>query len=370
MVSKNDGAVGVLRRAPADLWLAATAGVVLLWAFWPTLWEMAGQWEAVSRYSHGFFVPLFAIVYLAQWRRDKFPSGPLQPAWWGLAVVAGGLALRFAGIYIYNEWLAGVALLPCLAGLCMLIGGGPLLRWAWPAIAFLIFMVPLPYRVEVGLAGPLRRVATVGSAYTLQTLGFMSFSEGNVVRMGPTLADCLDVAEACSGLSMLLVFFAISTAVIMIIDARWYEKALIFVSAVPIALLANIVRLTATGMVLKAWGPEWSNYFHNSFWAALMMIALALGLLWIELRALAWIFLPRGAEVTPVVPLATPSKAAETKPSESKAPEPKAAPQPASTAVKKEAAPAVGDKRKVLPGLGLSVGPRPETKPSTPKGAK
>jgi exosortase len=368
MTPNKDGLVSSARKPPREWWLPAAAGLVLLWVFWPTVWEMAGQWEAVSRYSHGFFVPLFAIVYLAVWRRDQFPTGALRPAWWGLALVGGGLVLRFAGIYLYNEWLAGVALLPCLAGLCVLIGGGPLLRWAWPAVAFLIFMVPLPYRVEVALAGPLRRIATVGSAYLLQTLGFMSFSEGNVVRMGPTMAECLDVAEACSGLSMLLVFFAISTAVILIIDARWYEKLLIFISAVPIAVFANIVRLTLTGIVLKISGPEWSNYFHDSFWAALLMIALALGLLWIELRALAWIFVPPVAQRAPVAPRAAPLKAAEPKPAEASAGQPAGAPPVAPAAAKKQSAPAA-DKRKVLPGLGLSVASRPETKPSTPKGA-
>jgi exosortase len=363
MLAKPDGTASAIRRSPSDLWVPIAAGLVLLWVFLPTLLEVLQHCASVSRYSHGFLVPLFVVYYLGVFKRDSFPSRALQTEWWGLGLVAGGLLLRFAGIYLYNEWLAGVALLPCLAGLCVLLGGRALLQWAWPGVAFLIFMVPLPYRVEVALAGPLRRIATIGSTYALQTLGFMSFSEGNYVRMGPTMAESLDIAEACSGLSMLLVFFAIATAVIMLIQARWYEKVLIFVSAVPIAVLANIVRLTATGIVLKASGPEWSNYFHDSIWAALLMIALALGLLWIELRALAWIFVPRVAEDATVAPLAAPAK-----PAEPAAPSP--VPSAPSTNIKKAPAAAAAETRKILPGLGLAVGSRPDNKKSTPKGAQ
>src|SRR5207253_599308 len=94
------------------------------------------------------------------------------------------------------------------------VGGWRALHWARPSLAFLLFMIPLPYRVEVALAQPLQRVATVSSTYVLQTLGFMSFSEGNVIRLGETR---IGVVEACSGLSMLLIFFALATAVCLVV---------------------------------------------------------------------------------------------------------------------------------------------------------
>src|SRR5262245_47162726 len=138
------------------------------WVYWPTLTELAGRWGSESQYSHGYLVPLFALYLL--WARRGLLSGhgPLRPTWWGLVLVLGSLGLRFAGTYLYFAWLAAVSLLPCLAGLALLTGGRPALRWCWPAVAFLVFMIPLPHRLEVALAHPLQRLATLVSTYALE----------------------------------------------------------------------------------------------------------------------------------------------------------------------------------------------------------
>jgi hypothetical protein len=74
-------------------------------------------------------------------------------------------------------------------------------------------MIPLPFRVEGPLAYPLQRVATLVSTYVLQTLGFVAFAEGNVIPLG---AVQIGVVESCSGLSMLVTFFALSTGVVLV----------------------------------------------------------------------------------------------------------------------------------------------------------
>jgi exosortase len=160
--------------------------------------------------------------------------------------------------------------------------------------------VPLPYTLEVALAHPLQRVATLASTYALQTLGFVAFSEGNVIRLGQVR---IGVVEACSGLSMLVIFFALATAVSLLIDRSWPEKIFLVLSAVPIALLCNITRITVTGILHKTVGSELADYvFHDL--AGWLMMPLALGLLWVELRLLVWV-LPAvpPEEDTPVLAL-------------------------------------------------------------------
>ena len=66
-------------------------------------------------------------------------------------------------------------------------------------------MLPLPYSVEHAVAGPLQRVATVCSTYVMQTIGLPAVSEGNVIILP---SGRIEVERACSGLSMLLIFFA------------------------------------------------------------------------------------------------------------------------------------------------------------------
>jgi exosortase len=297
--------LGLSRREWLTL-LAVSAG--LLWTFWPTLAGFAGRWRNDTEYSHGYFVPLFSL-YLLWARREALAAKALRPSWLGLLLVLAGLGVHFAGVYLFLEWLPGVALLICLAGLVLLGGGWPALRWAWPAIGFLIFMVPLPYRAEVALAHPLQRVATASSTYALQTFGITAFAEGNVIRMGQVR---IGVVEACSGLSMLLIFFALSTAAILIIRRPWWEKVVIFGSAVPIAITANVVRITITGVLHKTVGSHLANLvFHDL--AGWLMMPLALGLLWLELRLLNWVFVPKvsGRDARPLaIPRRAPARSA------------------------------------------------------------
>jgi exosortase len=257
---------------------------VVVFVFWPTLAEMADRWANDSRYSHGYFVPLFA-AYLLWSRRRMLDGADPKPSWWGLPVLAVGLLVRAAGTALYLDFLSAVALLPTLTGVVLLAGGRTALKWSWPAIAFLAFMVPLPFRVEVALAYPLQRIATLASTYALETLGFFVVAEGNTIRMGDVR---LGVVEACNGLSMLVVFFALSTAMAIVVRRPWYDKLVLVASAIPIALAANIIRITVTGVLHKTAGSEIADLvFHDL--AGWLMMPLALSMLWVEMKILAWV---------------------------------------------------------------------------------
>lgn len=289
-----------IRAWPREAWLVVGLGATILWAFWPTLADLADRWTKDAEYSHGYMVPLFSIYLL--WARRTFIQGKrLQPSWWGLAILACGLALRFFGTYSFFDWLAAAALVPCLAGLFVLLFGWNGLRWSWPALAFLLFMIPLPYRFEVALAQPLQGVATAASTYALQTLGFSAIAEGNVIRMGDVR---IGVVEACSGLSMLLIFFALSTAVVLVVQKPWPEKLIIMLSALPVAIVANVVRITVTGILHKTAGPRLADLvFHDL--AGWLMMPLALVILWGILKTLNWVIVPKvrsraGSEKTPL----------------------------------------------------------------------
>jgi exosortase len=239
---------------------------------------MGEKWSTDPQYSHGFLVPMFAAVLL--WMRGgKLQGKALRPARWGLLLVLGGLAVHLAGAYVYFDWLDMISLLPVLAGLCLCYGGGPVLRWAAPSIAFLVFMLPLPFRVEVSLSHPLQRLATLGSTYVLQTLGFGAVSEGNIIIMDDAR---IGVVEACNGLGMLVTFFALATAVALVLKRPLLDRVLVVLSAVPIALAANVIRITVTGILHAKVGGEVADLvFHDL--AGWLMMPLALGMVWLEL---------------------------------------------------------------------------------------
>jgi exosortase len=284
-------------KLPFEVLIAVCAGAALVWVYWPGLSDMASRWSSQSQYSHGYLVPLFA-AYLLWMRRGMLYPKASRGSFWGLAFLVVGLGLRYLGDVIYFDWLTGVSLLPCLAGVFLLGGGWQALGWAWPAIGFLVFMIPLPYALETGLAVPLRRVATAGSTYVLQLLGFTAYATGNIIRLGDV---SINVVDACNGLSMLLIFFGLSTAVVILSKCSIAEKALILLSTIPIALASNIVRIVVTGVLCSTVGVDVGLHFHDSVWAALLSMLVGLGLLWIELRLFSWILVaPLNDKTAPI----------------------------------------------------------------------
>ena len=262
-------------------------GAVTLWFFWPALQDMYDRWSKDARYSHGYLVPVFSL-FLLWYRRSMISGVALKTNIWGLVPILLGAALKLAGGGYGVVWLDGISLLPCLAGVVMLCGGVPALRWSWPAIAFLFFMVPLPYRAEIGVGAPLQWIATRTSTYALQTFGLPALAEGNVIAIGEAR---INVVEACNGLGMLMMFLAYAAAAALIIDRPPLDRILIVLGAVPIAIFANISRITVTGLLhVTAGGPIADKVYHDL--AGWLMMPLALATLWLELQILSLLFVP------------------------------------------------------------------------------
>src|SRR5205814_9373752 len=117
--------------------------------------------------------------------------------------------------------------------------------WSSPAVSFPAFMGPWPHSASVAMSAPMQSFATTVSTFALQVIGRPAIAEGNVILLNDIE---LGIVEACSGLRMLVVFFALSTAVAMLIRKPLWEKLVIAGSAVPIALASNVLRITITGL--------------------------------------------------------------------------------------------------------------------------
>lgn len=270
----------------------------LLWAYGATFAELYSVWNNNPQYSHGFLVPVFA-GFLLWLRRDKLDVDALRPSLWGVVVLGAALGLRLVGAWRYYVSLDAISLVPCVAGLVLLIGGMAAWRWAWPAVLFLAFMIPLPYFAAVAMSGQLQTLATITSTFIMQTLGMPALAEGNVILLND---NQIGIVEACSGLRMLVVFFALSTAVVLVVQRHWIDRAIILFSAIPIALISNIVRVTATGVMYEAGYSEMASHFFHDV-AGWFMMPFALGMLWVELKVLDKLFIdtPSTAPARPAV---------------------------------------------------------------------
>lgn len=279
---------------PRVLPALALALLILLALSWPyasTFAYFMRRWSIDAAYSHGYLVPIFSLVIL-WYCRPKETEAFEGSSWWALVALAITVALYVGGTFYYFTWFVQISLLPAFAAVSLALGGWQALRWMWPAILYLMFMIPLPARLDHLLAAPLQRCATLASTNALQTLGFFAHPEGNVILMSQ---GEVGVVEACSGLRMLMVFFAASTAVVIIQRRSPIQTGLILLSAVPIALFCNVLRITCTGALQETVESQAINHaFHDL--AGWLMIPLSLLLLAIELWFLSHLFLPKKVE--------------------------------------------------------------------------
>jgi exosortase len=269
-------------------YLAAAAAllVLLIWAYWPTLCEIADRWVNDPKYSHGYFVPVFALFLLWK-RRDTLADAHPVPNPWGLVILIAGLGLHLAGARYFVELLCGGSLLLTLTGLVLGLGGWKALNWAWPSIAFLGFMLPLPYFIEIAVSHPLQRLGTEASAYVLQLIGVPAVPQGTTILLERTH---LGVVDACSGLGMLVTFIALATAVAILLKERpWIDRVVLVLSAVPIAVIANIARITVTGLLYHTLEDQkWGDFSHDL--AGWFLMTFALVLFWLEAMLMKCLF--------------------------------------------------------------------------------
>jgi exosortase len=263
---------------------------VMLIAYWNTIQTLMNAWTS-AQYSHGFLVPLFAAVLIAM-RREPFQEVSASARWGGLAIIGLSLLLRLFAAYYHIVTFDLISIIPLMVGIFVIAGGWPSMRWAAGPLAFLLFMIPLPTRAERQLFIPLQSVATKASTYTLQTIGIPdTFNEGNSILIGDGIH--LNVEEQCSGLRMGTIFLAMAVALTMITDGSWWEKSIIVLSAIPIAVGVNVVRIVITAILYMMLGPESEfarHFFHDL--AGWFMMPLALGFLYAEMQLLSHIFIP------------------------------------------------------------------------------
>ena len=269
--------------------LVGTLSIVLPFAlaYGFVLASLVRQWADDPNYTHGFFV-LPMSAWLAYRRRAGFFSAPRAPAAAGLILVACGALVYLAGVAAAELFTTRVSLVLVVAGLVWALEGRARARAMAFPVVFLLCMVPVPYLLYYQATFPLQIESSRLAAALLGWAGMPVVREGNILNLE---GYSLEVVTACSGLRSIMALGTIALFLTDFMTRSLASKAILVAAAVPIAVLANVMRLATTAAIASLAGPEAAESFLHElsgvvvFIAGLIaLIAMGKGLEWIERR--------------------------------------------------------------------------------------
>lgn len=270
--------LALLRSAWAEpehlaTFVGAGAGAGLLAAlFWQNLVHFVQVWSTDENYSHGFLVP-FLSLYFANEAARRGPVAVRAGTWLGSTLIAVGLLIKLATVVIPFPAASDYGFLMALAGICATLAGADVLKRYWFAFFFLVFMIPLPDAFYSMIANPLQLMVSRMASAMLNVLNIPALCEGNLITLPGD--NQLFVAEACSGMRQLTGFLALTAAWAYLSARPAWHRCLLIASSIPIAMTANIVRVTLTGVVSHAFDPKYaSGAFHTVEGLAMMGLGL------------------------------------------------------------------------------------------------
>lgn len=252
--------------------------------FWNNIADVVHQWLTDPSWSHGFLIPLFSL-YLVNQRKDDILSIKPSPSYLGVFALLVIIAVYIFNIvqirYAYGEPLLVIA---SLAAILFAVCGWRIMYHLWLPVAYLIFAIPIPTRLYRELTTPLRMIASQVTTAILNAIPSIEASVRGVVidvtHNGQPLDSALNVADACSGMRLMMAFLALGVAMAYIYKRPLWQKVTLIISIIPIAILCNIVRVTLTAFIYiylddrYAQGP-----FHSAL--GMLMLPIALFFYWL-----------------------------------------------------------------------------------------
>src|SRR5450432_117294 len=254
-------------------------GVLLIGCFAPVLGRLIRQWDHDPDMGHGFFVPLVAGFMVWQHRAELAAVKP-EPNLWGLALVMFGALQLVLGTLGAELFTARLAFVVSLIGVVWFLGGSVMLKKLAFPLFLLFFMIPIPAIVYSSLTLKLQIFASRLADEALTLLSVPVYREGNILEL-PN--QRLSVVEACSGIRSLLSLTFLSLVYGYFFEKRVWLRGVLFLSTIPIAIVANGSRVTITGIMTQVKPELAEGFFHEAQGWVIFMVALVILLLFHQL---------------------------------------------------------------------------------------
>lgn len=243
------------------VWPGVALAILLAFLYVHILRGLVVQWWNDPNYSHGFLVPFFSAFLI--WKdRKKLASIKAQPSGWGLVIVLLGLAILVFGVLGAELFTSRTSLLFILAGLVIYFQGWKYFRVLVFAWLFLFLMVPPPDLIMNMVTIPLQFLASDLATWFLRFFGVPVLESGNVLQLSNM---SLEVVEACSGIRSLISLVTLAIIYGFLLEESYLIRTILAVAAIPIAVLANGLRIMGTGITGLYWDPDKAQGFFHEF---------------------------------------------------------------------------------------------------------
>ena len=255
---------------------------LLIYLYYTAIYSIVHRWISDSSWSHGFLIPFFSLYFLNQ-NKKEILSLETRLNYFGL------ICLILCSIVLYPiilfrlkfGYAQQLILIPTIGSILLLFGGLKLIRYTWLPVFFLIFAIPLPASIYNDITIPMRKFAALLATGLLNLVNGLDATVSgvvvDVVYKGVRLEPALDVAEACSGMRLLMAFLALGVAMAYLHYRPMWQRLILLASTVPIAILSNVVRVTITGFIYILWDPKYAQGIYHDM-LGMMMLPLAFSL--------------------------------------------------------------------------------------------
>lgn len=233
---------------------AGLLALAFTFLFYRWLWvQHRHSQAALSDWGHAYIMPLIG-GYLIWQARDRIQREIPTIFWPGLLPLLMGVLCYFYFIVgISNHMLQGLSMILALAGLSLFLTGPRIFRFLFLPISLLVFSVTISKQIMEKITFPLQLLASKGAGFLLRLFSmggdwYFADVQGNTIHIRYAGRDIpLNVAEACSGLRMLIAFFALAAIVSVLSCRHWWQRIALMLLAAPVALLMNTLRVAVLG---------------------------------------------------------------------------------------------------------------------------
>jgi len=243
--------------------------------------RIVGMWLTDPSWSHGFLIPLFSLYFINQ-RKSEILNLQARPNYLGLFFMICGIVFYPLNIvHLQYGYLRPIGMIATLGAVVLFLGGWRLVKYTWLPVVFLVFAVPLPVRYYVRLTMPMQKLAATVTTVLLNLVGGLEATVNgvviNVIYKGQWLEPALNVAEACSGMRLLMAFLALGVAMAYLHYRPIWQRIVLLANTIPIAIFCNIIRVTVTGFIYILIHPRYAQGIYHDI-LGMAMLPLAFGL--------------------------------------------------------------------------------------------